>query len=344
MKRNFVGIAALIAGLALITSTAAADGITLALEGGAAVPLTHPQSDRFDVGGYAAVRPKIGLLPFLDVGPSVSLTALPSSVPGVDTGMAWGFGGDVRLKRPRDASNTDTGLAAVSPWLDAELQYVRTGGLDRAGVSIGAGLAFPLSDSRVAWAGPFVRYQDITQGNRVGFDNSDAHLAIIGLSLEFGGAKACDCERVAPPPAPAPQVIVRREPSPPPPVVQPEVMAITQIVAFKADSAVVELSDRSKIADVAKLLKDHPTWHVEIQGHASTEGPPEPYNTKLSQRRADAVLNSLKGQGIASDRMVAKGFGSSRPVASNATPAGRKANRRVEFKVDFIIKKDGGTK
>jgi outer membrane protein OmpA-like peptidoglycan-associated protein len=52
---------------------------------------------------------------------------------------------------------------------------------------------------------------------------------------------------------------------------------------------------------------------------------------KLSQRRAEAVRNYLISKGIAADRLTAKGYGESQPVADNATDEGRFKNRRVEL-------------
>jgi len=80
---------------------------------------------------------------------------------------------------------------------------------------------------------------------------------------------------------------------------------------------------------------------VAIEGHASSEGADD-HNQALSNRRADAVLEYVADHGVARDRLVSKGFSSSRPVESNTTQSGREANRRVEFVVHFIILKEGG--
>ena len=54
------------------------------------------------------------------------------------------------------------------------------------------------------------------------------------------------------------------------------------------------------------------------------------------------MLEYIANHGVASDRLVSKGFSSSRPIESNDSRAGREANRRVEFIVHFIILKEGG--
>lgn len=88
--------------------------------------------------------------------------------------------------------------------------------------------------------------------------------------------------------------------------------------------------------EVALALKDNPKFRVQVDGHASSEGD-DAHNQTLSEARATAVLDYLVTKGIAKDRLVSKGFGSTVPAETNATEAGRVANRRVEFVVNFII-------
>ena len=57
------------------------------------------------------------------------------------------------------------------------------------------------------------------------------------------------------------------------------------------------------------------------------------YNLKLSQQRANSVVNYMEKKGIAGSRLIAKGYGESNPVASNKTEEGRSKNRRVAFKI-----------
>jgi outer membrane protein OmpA-like peptidoglycan-associated protein len=70
---------------------------------------------------------------------------------------------------------------------------------------------------------------------------------------------------------------------------------------------------------------------IEISGHTDSIGSDE-VNNRLSQGRADVVKNYLTNQGkIPAARIVTKGYGKTRPVASNDTEEGQQANRRVEF-------------
>ena len=83
----------------------------------------------------------------------------------------------------------------------------------------------------------------------------------------------------------------------------------------------------------AKFLKDNPKIKVEIQGHTDSVGSAK-YNLKLSQKRAEAVKKVLvEKYGISPDRIIAKGYGESMPVAPNDTEEGRAKNRRVVAKI-----------
>lgn len=87
---------------------------------------------------------------------------------------------------------------------------------------------------------------------------------------------------------------------------------------------------------VSKALIDNPRFtKVTIQGHTDSVGNAAA-NRALSLKRAKAVKRHLVKQGVASGRLVAKGFGGGRPISSNKTEAGRAKNRRVVFIVDGI--------
>ena len=70
---------------------------------------------------------------------------------------------------------------------------------------------------------------------------------------------------------------------------------------------------------------------MEILGHTDNVGT-DAYNQKLSEKRAQAVVDYLVEKGIDLNRIPAKGFGESHPVTGNDTPEGRQLNRRVEIK------------
>jgi OmpA-OmpF porin, OOP family len=83
---------------------------------------------------------------------------------------------------------------------------------------------------------------------------------------------------------------------------------------------------------VVQYMRAHPDGSLVIEGHTDSVGSTG-YNQQLSQARADAVRNYLFRQGIAQERILARGMGEGFPVASNDTSAGRQQNRRVEVLV-----------
>lgn len=103
----------------------------------------------------------------------------------------------------------------------------------------------------------------------------------------------------------------------------------TIAVNFALDQAVILPDSRPQIGEVVALLRD-PGLKLSVEGHTDASGTPA-HNLALSQARAGAVVAALTGAGVARDRLRAKGFGADRPVADNATDAGRARNRRVEL-------------
>jgi len=105
-------------------------------------------------------------------------------------------------------------------------------------------------------------------------------------------------------------------------------------VNFAFDSAAVDTRYMKDIEDLAAFLKRHPDLVVEIEAYTDSKGSDE-YNLGLSQRRADAVIRILEERfGVEADRMVARGYGEARPIASNDTAEGRAENRGVMASLD----------
>jgi outer membrane protein OmpA-like peptidoglycan-associated protein len=102
-------------------------------------------------------------------------------------------------------------------------------------------------------------------------------------------------------------------------------------VHFEFNSANLTQESYAILDHVAAQLRDNPKVRVEIQGHTDEVGTQE-YNMDLSQRRAESVRDYLASKGVKEDRLVPKGYGATRPVASNQTDEGRAKNRRVELK------------
>ncbi len=104
---------------------------------------------------------------------------------------------------------------------------------------------------------------------------------------------------------------------------------------FEVDKST--LSDESivELANVIRLLNENPTLHIEIEGHTDNTGS-KSHNQKLSEARAKAVVDYLVEHGIDAKRLTSKGYGFSKPVATNKTPEGRAENRRTELLVTKI--------
>ncbi len=101
-------------------------------------------------------------------------------------------------------------------------------------------------------------------------------------------------------------------------------------VLFDTDRAQLTPGGELQVAHLAEALRQMPDRRVVVEGHTDNTGS-QAYNNDLSQRRADAVEGFLITQGVDPTRIVARGYGESYPVATNATAAGRQQNRRVEI-------------
>ena len=103
-------------------------------------------------------------------------------------------------------------------------------------------------------------------------------------------------------------------------------------ILFDVDKSDVKPESADTLAEVAKLLKGDAQLKLEVAGHTDNTGA-APHNLTLSEGRAAAVVQALvRTYGIASARLRPKGYGDSKPVATNATEEGRAKNRRVELR------------
>ena len=103
-------------------------------------------------------------------------------------------------------------------------------------------------------------------------------------------------------------------------------------ITFAPSSTDIEAEGIKTIDKIAELLRDCQTVQIEIGGHTDSQGR-ESMNQQLSQSRADAVLNAIMSRRVLTSNLSAKGYGESRPIASNETEEGREANRRIEFRL-----------
>ena len=101
---------------------------------------------------------------------------------------------------------------------------------------------------------------------------------------------------------------------------------------FDTNTARLQPSSQEQLKNVAEILKAYPKIKVKIGGYTDNTGN-QAANQKLSQERAESVMNELVAMGISADRVRAEGYGSENPVADNSTDEGRQKNRRVALRV-----------
>ena len=189
-------------------------------------------------------------------------------------------------------------------------------------------------------------------------------VATLGLAFSFNG---CSCHAEAgtgvqtpptpstPPPPPPPEVIDAGAPPPPPPPA-PKVAAtgktklegtrvrIPGELEFDVNKATLKSTPQTTdiLTELVSFMNaNKAVSKLRVEGHTDNSGN-QVNNVKLSQERAEAVVKYLTGKGIDAGRMVAVGYGSTRPVSPNDTAANKALNRRTEFHVQEIDGKTQG--
>lgn len=161
--------------------------------------------------------------------------------------------------------------------------------------------------------------------------------AACGGVTRFAAAQPFAIAGTLPPPP-------REDPKPPPRVeLRDNRIEFKEKIQFEVDKAVIKEESFSLLHDIAEVIKKNPqVKKISIEGHASAEGDAR-YNKKLSDERSKSVMEFLsKREGVEGDRLLARGWGEEKPIASNDTEEGREKNRRVEFLVvqqDITAKK-----
>ncbi|MBS7690144.1 OmpA family protein [Pseudomonas lalucatii] len=198
----------------------------------------------------------------------------------------------------------------------------RTGRDHSTFANVGTGVKYFFSENLFARAGVDGMYN---------IDANEAEWAAgLGVGMNFGGSSK---------PAPAPVAAV--QPVAEPVQVEEEPMEMVRVeldVKFDFDKANVKQESYGDIKNLADFMNQYPQTTTTVEGHTDAKGS-DAYNQKLSERRANAVREVLVNQyGVQGERVNAVGYGESRPVADNASDAGRAINRRVEAEVEAQIK------
>jgi outer membrane protein OmpA-like peptidoglycan-associated protein len=103
-------------------------------------------------------------------------------------------------------------------------------------------------------------------------------------------------------------------------------------VYFDFDRSDITSNSKLALDKLVKIFREYPETNILVEGHTDDKGD-ESYNQSLSRRRAEAVGNYLRGEGISPSRLTINWYGESQPKAANDTDAGRAENRRVEFAI-----------
>ena len=141
--------------------------------------------------------------------------------------------------------------------------------------------------------------------------------------------KLAPCEKPAPP-APAPPPPPPKA-APPPPAPKPA--PVFENIYFNEKKTNIDPMAAKALDRDGEMLKENPDIKVEIGGHTDSLGSAKE-NKKISEKRAESVKKYLMDKfNIAGDRMMVKGYGSSKPIADNGTKEGRAKNRRVEIRI-----------
>lgn len=107
---------------------------------------------------------------------------------------------------------------------------------------------------------------------------------------------------------------------------------VLENVYFDLDKATLKPVSKVELNKLKEFLDQHPQIKIELHGHTDNQGDDD-HNMRLSQARAEAVMNYLIENGIEAKRLSAKGFGETDPITTNDTPEGRAKNRRTVYKI-----------
>lgn len=223
----------------------------------------------------------------------------------------------------------------------AKLGYAQTDGNGAAGaiggsdVHLGLGVEYKFAPN---WsvAGEYTTASAKTGGVKLNNNN-----LTIGINYYFD----TPAPAVVAAPVVAAPVVAKEEPKPAPvakPAPAPAPKEVWKIIMdekpvrieganFDTNSAKLKPAADEKLKQVVDFAGKYPQANLEVTGHTDDRGN-DNYNMKLSDKRAAAVKAYLVKKGVGADRIAAKGYGETMPVADNKTKAGRAANRRVEVR------------
>ncbi len=210
-------------------------------------------------------------------------------------------------------------------FVETESSYSATGAVfapvggdeSAASYKVGLGLQYDFTD-RFSLRGEAERYRiDDAVGN-----DGDIDLFSLGFVYRFFGSSPAPVQQAyTPPPAAAPAPV-------PVPVKEVSYCSVLDI-EFEISRDAIQQEEKEKLAVVGTFMHKYPNTTAVIEGHTDNIGTPED-NMKLSQRRADSVVNYLVNElHVGSSRLKAVGYGETRPIARDSATEGSRTNRRI---------------
>lgn len=128
-------------------------------------------------------------------------------------------------------------------------------------------------------------------------------------------------------PEPEPVIVIEPEVTE---EIQKTLNSYAKTILFNSGKSSIKEESNDVLNEIINILKEYPSAKFSIEGHTDSVGS-NTLNQNLSEERASSVMNFLIERGIASNRLSSKGFGESKPIATNATKVGQAQNRRVEI-------------
>jgi outer membrane protein OmpA-like peptidoglycan-associated protein len=120
--------------------------------------------------------------------------------------------------------------------------------------------------------------------------------------------------------------------------IEPGMVTVLNNIFFNTDSFNLKPQSKPQLDEIVTFMNKNAGLIIEISGHTDNKGS-DAYNKELSEKRAISVVTYLVDKGVSQSRLKSKGYGFSKPVADNSTEEGRAVNRRTEFKILEINKK-----
>jgi OmpA-OmpF porin, OOP family len=188
---------------------------------------------------------------------------------------------------------------------------------------VGLGLQYAFTPA-LSLRGEWERYR---VNDAVG-NNGNVDMLTVGLVYRFGAEKPAPKAETPPPalaaaPAPEPVLVIV------PIVAKTEQYCSILDIQFEINQKTVQRESEEKLSKVVTFMRKYPDTTAVIEGHTDEVGTSAD-NMRLSQSRADNVVNYLASHGIARSRLRAIGYGETRPIADNSTEVGRRLNRRID--------------